>query len=287
MRHDPKWATFNSAYINEKVQFHLQNAFLDEPTEDGLIGMVTHLGLTRDSRARKDMVPSEVLHRIPPDLEIEKLRAKRQQLKGGRHRIKGTKNEQEIRRLGTAIQRKEDQRRKTFKKNFRKHYFHNRPTWEIENQTHGMDEEYVEPTINLQIPERARLAEILCGQSEDLSIEELSELRIEAANLMVTLADKRETARREKAEERTIAEPPEQDPFPLLMDKTQCPRCIGDARQSLHERTFRYCRPSVMCNHFGKVHAEQLKVAEQINCNHPKCVTEALVFENLDHFKSH
>ncbi|KAK3934127.1 hypothetical protein QBC46DRAFT_454414 [Diplogelasinospora grovesii] len=33
MRHDPKWATFNSAYINEKVQFHLQNAVLDEPTE--------------------------------------------------------------------------------------------------------------------------------------------------------------------------------------------------------------------------------------------------------------
>jgi len=37
MRHDPKWATFNSAYINEKVQLHLQNAFLDEPTEDSLI----------------------------------------------------------------------------------------------------------------------------------------------------------------------------------------------------------------------------------------------------------
>jgi hypothetical protein len=37
MRHDPKWATFNSAYINEKVQFDLQNAFLDELLEDGLI----------------------------------------------------------------------------------------------------------------------------------------------------------------------------------------------------------------------------------------------------------
>jgi hypothetical protein len=49
-----------SAYINEKVQFHLQNAFLDEPTEDSLIGMLSYMGLMHDPRASKDMVPEEV-----------------------------------------------------------------------------------------------------------------------------------------------------------------------------------------------------------------------------------
>ncbi|KFA79087.1 hypothetical protein S40288_07039 [Stachybotrys chartarum IBT 40288] len=31
MRHNPKWATFNAAYINEMVEYHVQNAVLDEP----------------------------------------------------------------------------------------------------------------------------------------------------------------------------------------------------------------------------------------------------------------
>jgi hypothetical protein len=39
IRYDPKGATFNSAYIHEKV------GFLDEPTEDGLLVMISHIGL--------------------------------------------------------------------------------------------------------------------------------------------------------------------------------------------------------------------------------------------------
>ena len=50
MCHDPKCATFNNAYINEKVQFHLQNVFLDESTEDRLIGMLSQIGHVQDPR---------------------------------------------------------------------------------------------------------------------------------------------------------------------------------------------------------------------------------------------
>lgn len=77
MRHDPKWATFNSAYINEKVGFYLQNAFLDEPTEDSLLGMLSYIGLMRDPRASKDMVPDDVWEMMPPDSEIAALEAER------------------------------------------------------------------------------------------------------------------------------------------------------------------------------------------------------------------
>jgi hypothetical protein len=112
MRHDPRWATFNSAYINEKVEFHLQNAFLEEPTEDGLIGMLSHIGLMRDPRASKNMVPDEVWENMPVDPEIVELEAERAELKGGKHRIRGTDNEQRIRDLTKEIRTKRANRRK-------------------------------------------------------------------------------------------------------------------------------------------------------------------------------
>ena len=103
MRHDPNWATFNSSYINEKVGFHLQNAFLYEPTEDKLLTMLSHIGLMRDPRASKDMVPDEVWELMPSDPEIEALKAERAQLKGGRYRIKDSENEGKIRELTKLI----------------------------------------------------------------------------------------------------------------------------------------------------------------------------------------
>lgn len=107
MRHDPEYATFNSAYINEKIGFHLQNAFLDEPTEDSLLRMLSHIGHMRDPRARRDMVPDEVWEMMPPDPEIEALREERASLKGGQYRIKGTEHEERIRELGKLIATKE------------------------------------------------------------------------------------------------------------------------------------------------------------------------------------
>lgn len=71
MRHDLKWATSNSVYINEKVGFHLQNVFLDELTEDNLLGMLSHIGVIREPRTSKDMVPDKVWEMMPPDPDIE------------------------------------------------------------------------------------------------------------------------------------------------------------------------------------------------------------------------
>ncbi|KUI70859.1 hypothetical protein VM1G_06471 [Cytospora mali] len=167
MRHDPKWATFNSAYINEKVQFHLQNAFLDEPTEDGLISLFTHISLTRDPRASRNMVPAEVWRDLPPDPEIVQLEQKRAVLKGGQYRIQGQETEQEIRRLTREIATKRAQRTKAIRQEYREYYFYNRPTWDIEMEARGEDEEeFSEPTIDLSIPERTQLADILINQPD-------------------------------------------------------------------------------------------------------------------------
>ena len=60
MRHDFKWATFNSVYINEQVEFHLQNVCCEEPTEDALIAMLSHIDVMRDPRVISNMVSQEI-----------------------------------------------------------------------------------------------------------------------------------------------------------------------------------------------------------------------------------
>ena len=80
------------------------------------------------------------------------------------------------------------------------------------------------------------------------------------------------------------------NPFPLLMLKTQCPCCIGDERLSFKERTFLYCGPAVMNDHFDREHLEELKELERdklIFCNHPKCREDGVKLKHLDHFKAH
>jgi hypothetical protein len=77
------------------------------------------------------------------------------------------------------------------------------------------------------------------------------------------------------------------DTFPLLMQRTQCPRCIGDEGLSYEERTFQYCRPAVMSDYFDRAYAKHISVAKQMVYNHPKCKGGALKFEHLDHFKNH
>ena len=162
MRHDPKWATFNSAYINENVQFDIQNAFIDEPSEDSLIGLFTHVSLSRDPRAQRNMVPDEVRETLPPELEITALEIQREALKNGRHRYRGRENEQKIRDLTRRIRAKRSRRDKELQESYRSFYFYNRLTWDVENES-GEEEELTQPEIKLQIPERVRLAELLCN----------------------------------------------------------------------------------------------------------------------------
>ncbi|RYP48545.1 hypothetical protein DL768_005584 [Monosporascus sp. mg162] len=165
---------------------------------------------------------------------------------------------------------------------------------EIEGQANREEEqEYVEPAVDLHIPERAELAEILCNQPEGLSSAAFLALRIQAGELMFILCNKRETVKRDRIRQRAPAdvmvkeESPGPDKFPLLMQRTQCPRCIGDEGLSYKERTFQYCRPTVMYDHFDRTHAKHMSVVKQMVCNHPKCKGEALRFEHLDHFKNH
>ena len=192
-----------------------------------------------------------------------------------------------MRRLSNEIRKRRAQRNKALRQEYRKYYFYNRPTWDIEKQLTGhmeeeegdKDSDHIQPPTELHIPERARLAEILCPQPDDLNSRDLHNIRIEAAELMTVLYNKKETAKRKRI--RPMAqtdipvkqESPEPDRFPLRMDKTQCPYYIGSRVISEEERTFRYSRPAVMNDHFDREHIKPIKVAERsksIFCEHPK-----------------
>ncbi|WVN88141.1 uncharacterized protein L203_103342 [Cryptococcus depauperatus CBS 7841] len=306
MRHDPKWATFNSAYINELVEFHLQNAFLDEPTEDALIKMLSHIDVSRDPLASMDMVPDEIWAQLGPDPAVEELEQERERLKGGRAK-----------------------RARLVKRQYREYYFDHRPTWDIEQQgdfSSGTDNDDGQdgkkdgdfsdedscdsgrPDLDIDIPERRELARLLCHQPDTLTYDELLERRIQAGECMVALSSKRETARRdviaqwESEDERLKSESPTsataalssstlsaipaanppssvdqvlpEDPYPVRLQARQCPWCVGDERISYKERTFLYCRVTVRNDHFDSQHLghlQELLASDSLACNHSKC----------------
>ncbi|KAM5353462.1 hypothetical protein ACJ41O_000112 [Fusarium nematophilum] len=304
MRHDPQFATFHHAYLNEIANFDLQNAFLEEEKQSQLFRLFAHVSLTRDPRATADMVPDEVWANLPPDPEIVKLEEQRAELKRGNYRIDGHIDEEKIRQLSEKIRQRRAHRSLQVVRQYREHYFYNRPTWDIERQARGEEEEeYAEPVINVTIPERAGLAAIFCHQPDDWTEDQIFQRKIEAIDLMVALCDKRETVKRDRIQQRAKAclaiktgplemehKPlPSPDRFPLLLHAAQCPDCIGDERLSREERAFTYCRPTVMNDHFDDQHLTRREQAEQsgerIRCEHPKC--RDLRLQHLDHFRSH
>ncbi|KAK0367771.1 FluG domain-containing protein [Colletotrichum limetticola] len=300
MRHDPKFATFHNAYINQNVNFDLQNTFLEEDAENQMYKLFAHVSLTRDPRATSNMVPAELWNDLEPDRAIVKMQRRRAELKDGRYRIKGKDKEAEIRMLTNQIRLMEARRDSHIVKEYRNYYFHNRPTWDIEAQARGEEqEEYVEPEIDLRIPERRRLAEILCHQSDNWTQDDVLQQRIEAIDLMVVLCDKRESAKRDRLRPRARAEPPVAEDVhppmtvPLVLNAKQCPVCVGDERLPLEERTFKYCRTTVRNDHFDDQHLEERERTVTnggvIRCNHPQCRDEPRFqkMESLDAFRNH
>lgn len=167
-----------------------------------------------------------------PDPNIQKLEQQRAILRQGNHQIEGHQDEQNIRKLTNDIRLKRAQRQKEVVKAYREYYFYYRPTWDIEMQARGEEEEeYVEPVIDVVIPTRARLAEILCHQPDNIDEDQILQCRIEAIDLMVALCDKRETVKRDRVQLRVSPEPPikagspgvhggvapSPGPFPLLL----------------------------------------------------------------------
>ncbi|CAJ2509961.1 Uu.00g058610.m01.CDS01 [Anthostomella pinea] len=177
MRHDPN-----------------QNTFLEEEKQIQLFKLFAYVSILWDPRAMRDMVPEDVWSNLPLDPEISELEVLRAELKGGQYRLVGNKHETKICQLTYTISLKRTNRDKLVVKKYRKDYFYNGPTRDIERQQGGQEEdEYIEPKLDLDIPERAQLAELLCHQPEHWSEEQISKARVEVIDLYAALCKKKET----------------------------------------------------------------------------------------------
>ncbi|KAK7906344.1 hypothetical protein PG985_016350 [Apiospora marii] len=221
---------------------------------------------------------------LAPDPEIEALKQRREILKDGRYRYKGQdrKSEscQEHQNETSATRPRGISRgRPQVKKNWR--------NWRKPGK----------PEIDLQIPERRRAG---WGGVSSFSTGS-AHLRGDAGAHLFTLstlcsdsakAGRRLDAPTQRAQVQpniTDATPPDPHIFPLLMLKTQCPRCIGDGRLSYQERTFTYSRPAVMTiissAHMSR--RSETPSKQTIFCEHPTCVEEGVKLDDLDHFRNH
>ncbi|KAH7418717.1 hypothetical protein BKA64DRAFT_730274 [Cadophora sp. MPI-SDFR-AT-0126] len=262
MRHNPNSAVYNAAYINERVLFDVQSAVLERPSADGILRMLTHMSLMRDPRAPVH-VPDDVLAAFPPDPRITDLEEKRAQLKAGAYRIQGTEVEAEVRRLTSEISIARTRRRNVISQEFRADYFRRRPIEDIERQNSGQqEEEYTEPVVEHQIPERAQLAEFICNHVTGLTPQEIVARRIHFAGLMLGLCRRREVPRRYRLRValpqpplvKEESPPPSLELFPIKLAKDQCPICIGDESKSYDERMGSFCRPAKMMDHVERIH---------------------------------
>lgn len=284
---------YNGAYINGKVKFDVQCAFLERPSTHRLLHTLTHMGLTCDPRA-PITPPKEVLKALPPNPKIVELEQRREQLKAETYQIQGKKVAKKVRRLNTTINNAKTRCRNMISKQYRAHYFRHRPTEDIEKQSREIvEEEYSESVVQHQVQERAQLAELICTIAKDPTKQEILKRRISTIDLVVVLCHRRELQRQYQPcvtplEELLIKEEsPDPQPFPVVCRKTQCPFCIRDEAKTYKERTSSFCRPSAMMNHVERTHLRGVSPDQNISCRHPVCKSGGLVLKNLMHFKNH
>jgi Protein of unknown function (DUF3435) len=304
MRHDPRTGVFSSSYLNEKVRFDVQSAFLDRPSMDGLTKAFTHMSLTCDPRAPKH-VPQEVMDALPPDPAIIELETARWELYEAIRieyrfikRARGTDIGNAYQKLAAKVASAKKKRYEDIKKQYRQDYHDRIHDEEMERHLQGIaTDEYVEPVVQHQLPERTQVQEVMCDFSEDLTTEDIVRRRIRAIDRMVALCSRREAPQSRQRlptfrqdpikEESPEPELPDPELFPLVCAKTQCPICIGDERLTYSSRTFCYKRPSHMMDHVERAHLHKMPPGQQIRCHHPVCKSEGLDFNSVMQFKNH
>src|SRR5437763_750643 len=90
MRHNHK-SEILRAYLNQRINIHVQRAFLEQPSADGILRVFVNMSLTHDPRAPADVSDvSKVFNRLPRDPRITKLKLEQAELKVGLRRKYGT-----------------------------------------------------------------------------------------------------------------------------------------------------------------------------------------------------
>jgi hypothetical protein len=304
MRHDPMTGCLANAYLNHRVGFNVQDAYLErDPSADGLTRAFTHMSIRCNPEVPKE-IPKSELDELPADPDIVELSRKVQRMSIAiRQEFKFIRlSPKRVRREYRELRRELRNAEKNFRDDMTKIY---QDAWrrrlhdeELERQLSGkvVVEREVEPTLEHRLQERNWLQKILCDFKQDLSSEDITSRKIRAINLMVTLASQREIrppsptlADDTKETVRDFDSPiiEKREGIPLVLERTQCIYCVGDERLSYKDRTRKFSRVSHMMDHVEKVHLRRQPARATWVCHHPKCKPLGDFLMSLDHFKNH
>ncbi|KAM3533678.1 hypothetical protein MY4038_002993 [Beauveria bassiana] len=308
MRHDPMTGCLANAYLNRRVGFNTQDAYLErDPSADGLTKAFSHMSIRCNPEVPRD-IPKAELATLPPPPEVVELMREvkrtsvqlRQQygfIKSAPKRIKAKYSQ-----LRCDLRNSEKAFRCDMTKVYQEEYRRRMHNEELERQLNGMViEEKTEPAVEHRLPERSGLQNILCDFRTDMSLEDITARKIRAIDIMVRLAACREVrqpratpsqeASRESspemAESKLVLKPEPFENFPLLLGKTQCIYCVGDVRLTRAARMRKFKRVSHMMDHVENVHLRHEKGNARFVCRHPECQHLGDFLTSLDHFKNH
>jgi hypothetical protein len=304
MRHDPMTGCMANAYLNRRVGFNTQDAFLErDPSADGLTRAFTHMSIRCDAEVPRE-IPKKELDKLPLDPEVEELtklvKQTAIQLRQRYGFIKSAPEEileeyKQLRRdLRNAEKAFKDYMTREYQEAFRRR-MHNE---ELERQLKGVTiDEKPPPPINHELEERSLVQAILCDFNTDIGLEEITSRKIRAIDGMVRLAARREVRQprsvasedlsRECSPELAPDPAPKREVIPLLLSKTQCIYCVGDERLTHEARMRKFRRVSHMMDHVENVHMRHEKGKARFVCHHPECQRLGDFLTSLDHFKNH
>lgn len=290
-----------------------QDAFLErDPSVDGLTKAFTHMSIRCNPEVAKE-IPKDELHKLPSDPEVVYLKERirqmalrmRQEYGFIKHAPSMVKEEyQQLRRnLKNTEKAFKADMTKIYQKACRRH-IHND---ELQKQLGGTaecsgsgGEPVVEPSVQHQLEERKQLQAILSDFRQGLDNEYLTNRKIQAIDLMVLLASRREVHASGQLpspssppydsfirQDHLEAAPLRVEDIPLLLGKTQCIYCVGEDQLPYDTRMRSFKRVSHMMDHVENVHLKRESNGGTFICRHPQCKHLGNFLNSLTAFKDH
>jgi Protein of unknown function (DUF3435) len=290
------------AYINERVRFDVQAAFLGKPSADAIIRATSHMSRYVDPRAPVALEEPE-RNDLKSHPTIVKYRQLRDSLSQTLRTTYGTIKNAEGTELYKTYQKAKGQfenakirlRRSTFKKS-RQQFFDTIDTKEVNEQLSLplFDRQNWKPEVVLhRLEERRQVADLICRTTVELSDEANLDLRIRTIKALVNFCRLQETSQRKRippnrdwglvnVDQSDEVALPNPQPLPAICLNTQCIFCLGNLNLSPESRFFGFCRPRKAREHVDKQHLQWLGAEEPVHC--PLCDK---VLEGVMHFKNH
>lgn len=300
---DHRDAGVYQAYINPRVQCDVQAAFLGRPSRYALFKAVSHMSRYVDPRAPTQLTSAQT-EALKAGPEIVDLRKSRDLLADEVRRESGTIKKAEAKntklyqmyKKATAVFRcAKEKLSKAAKRNARAQFFDTIDTIEINKQLDPsfLDLEDWEPEkVEHHLEERRVLADLLCKITSGMSDQEKLDHRIQTANAMLALSQKRDIPHRLK-QDRTwgVQRTPDSDEesklslFPERCAKTQCIFCFYNPNESHDVRLHNYHTVYKARDHV-ELHLNTYKLDDLIRCPDPDCQT-GMVLHGRSHFMNH